>query len=430
MDIQEKLPETKKRATKRYWKVIKGNLYARLQYQDENGKWKEKLKPISDKRKAQPVVESMRRELLQHGAETLQSDKMIFREVADKYEQTKLVAASYSNGVKVSGKRSLLPLKSALKPLIEYFGRKIIRTIKTSDLESYKSKRLNMPVDAVIKNEVLTINENGEKKIEIKAEKVQKPRAVASVNRELELLRAIFNFAVQNQWMIKNPFDLCKGVISKAAEVERDRVLSLDEENKLLAACGERTVTYTRDNREIMMQDKGIGRKHIRPILICALDTGMRRGEMFKMRWRDVNFATGEIYIPQTNTKTEEARTVGITARLRCELEQLWDSSPKQLDGLVFGVISTIKTAWESVCRISKVKDFRLHDCRHTATTRMIASGSPHTEVMKITGHTQLKTFLRYLNITPETSRKVATRLDTYLAETSSTFRIESQAIN
>jgi hypothetical protein len=45
----------------------------------------------------------------------------------------------------------------------------------------------------------------------------------------------------------------------------------------------------------------------------------------------------------------------------------------------------------------------------------MIASGSPHTEVMKITGHTQLKTFLRYLNITPETARKVASRLDGFL---------------
>ena len=41
------------------------------------------------------------------------------------------------------------------------------------------------------------------------------------------------------------------------------------------------------------------------------------------------------------------------------------------------------------------VRDFPFHNCRHTATTRMIAAGSPHTEVMKITGHSQLKTFLR-----------------------------------
>ncbi len=47
----------------------------------------------------------------------------------------------------------------------------------------------------------------------------------------------------------------------------------------------------------------------------------------------------------------------------------------------------------------------------------MIASGSPHTEVMKITGHSQLKTFLRYLNITTETTNRVASNLDDYLTD-------------
>ncbi len=62
----------------------------------------------------------------------------------------------------------------------------------------------------------------------------------------------------------------------------------------------------------------------------------MRRGEIFKMRWRDVNFETNEIYIPQTNTKTEDARTVGITPRLREELEKLWAVSPEDKGSLVF----------------------------------------------------------------------------------------------
>ncbi|MCA1638352.1 MAG: tyrosine-type recombinase/integrase, partial [Acidobacteria bacterium] len=96
-----------------------------------------------------------------------------------------------------------------------------------------------------------------------------------------------------------------------------------------------------------------------------------------------------------TNTKTEEERTVGITSRLRIELGRLWEESPKDMDSLVFGITDTIKTAFASACQNANIKDFHLHDCRHTATTRMIASGSPHTEVMKITGHTQLKTFLR-----------------------------------
>ncbi len=194
----------------------------------------------------------------------------------------------------------------------------------------------------------------------------------------------------------QNPFLKKKGIISKASENERDRTLTIGEENRLLSACIDR-------------------REHIKPIVICALDTAMRRGEMFLMRWRDVNLTTSEIFIPQTNTKTDTERSVGITSRLHEELEKLWEDSPKDKNGLVFGVTSDIKRAWKTACAKAELKDFRLHDCRHTATTRMIASGSEHTEVMKITGHTQLKTFLRYLSITSETAKRCAARLDDFL---------------
>jgi integrase len=60
-------------------------------------------------------------------------------------------------------------------------------------------------------------------------------------------------------------------------------VLSFEEERGLLAACTGK-------------------REHLKPLLICALDTAMRHGEILKMRWQDVNFTTEEIYIPQTNT--------------------------------------------------------------------------------------------------------------------------------
>ncbi|MDQ3798172.1 MAG: tyrosine-type recombinase/integrase [Acidobacteriota bacterium] len=114
----------------------------------------------------------------------------------------------------------------------------------------------------------------------------------------------MLNFAIENDWLIKNPFKKKKGIISKDSENERDRILTFEEEFRLLSVCTDK-------------------RAHLKPILICGLDTGMRRGEMFKMRWRDVDFQTGEIYIPQTNTKTDEARKVGMTSRLKTELERL-----------------------------------------------------------------------------------------------------------
>ena len=144
----------------------------------------------------------MRRELTEYGTETIQSDKMTFVQLAEKYKCTKLTKAKYSNGVEVSGRRSLQLVKYSLNAILEYFGNKKIRTIKATHLDSYKEKRLSTP------------NIQG------------KFLKVATVNRELELLRAMLNFAIQNEWLIKNPFVLAKGIISKAAEVERDRILS------------------------------------------------------------------------------------------------------------------------------------------------------------------------------------------------------------
>ncbi|HMO82001.1 MAG TPA: site-specific integrase [Pyrinomonadaceae bacterium] len=366
--------DSKKKAPTRYWREIKGHLYARLQYQDESGKWREKLKPIQDKRIARRLVEEMRQEVFQHGIETLQADKMTFRELSGEYEKIKLVPAIYQDGIKIAGKRSLAPTKSALNSLLAFFGSNKIRSIKASDIEAYKQSRLVTKTNRGL------------------------PLKIATVNRELSLLRVMLNFAVQNEWLIKNPFVLAKGAISTSSEIERDRVLSFEEEYRLLSVS--------------------MGpRSHLRPLLICALDTAMRRGEMFKMRWSDVDLVKNEIFIPQTNTKTEDSRTVGITLRLREELLTLWEVSPKDKNALVFGITDTVKTSWKTACRLAGIGDFRLHDCRHTATTRMIASGSPHTEVMKITGHSQIKTFLRYLSITSETANRVAFRLNEYTSE-------------
>ncbi|HVF46800.1 MAG TPA: site-specific integrase [Pyrinomonadaceae bacterium] len=341
----------------------------------------------------------MRQELSLYGEESFKANKIEFDQLLAIYEKGELTEATFQSGIKVKGRRSIPAVLSAIKPLREYFGKRRIRSIKANDIKNYKDHRLNTPVEVEV-NEKGTVfdKRTGQEKTEVKKVIRSHQRKIASVNRELELLRAILNYAVQNEWLIKNPFALTKGIISKAAEVQRDRVLSNDEEQRLLDVCVDR-------------------KSHLRPLLICALDTAMRRGEIFKMVWKDVDLLRNEIYIPQTNTKTEVARTVGVTKRLREEFGTLWEASSKNLSKTVFGITNTIKTSFKSACDEAEIRDFRFHDCRHTATTRMIASGSPHTEVMKITGHSQLKTFLRYLNITPETTNRVASNLDNYLTD-------------
>jgi integrase len=406
------LVKKRKRSATKYWVEIKGRLYARLQYKNEAGIYKVKYRSITDKRTARAVVEKLRNELAIHGEAAFLAEKMTFDELVTRFEENELVAASFQNGVKLNGRRSIAPVRSSIKPLRAYFGNKHIRSIRPANIKAYKNERIATPVETEVKEKREIIDKDtGKKRIFIHKVIRKRERKIASINRELATLRTILNFGLANDWLINNPFAKVKGIISTAAEVERDRVLSFEEEQRLLDACSNE-------------------RAHIKPIIVCALDTAMRRGEIFKMRWKDIDFVKGQIHIPLTNTKTEESRIVGITPRLRRELENLWETSLKDKNQTVFGISNTIKNAFKSACNNAGVENFRFHDCRHTATTRMIASGSPHTEVMKITGHSQISTFLRYLNITQQTATNVAARLGCYMEEQFTNVYTGSETLN
>lgn len=397
-------------------KTINGNLYARIQWIDEiTGKRKEKLRRADSRTEARKLIKEMVGELENQGEATLHSDKLTFSSLAKDYEAKKLVKATFANGIKVAGKRSLLPSKSVLKPLVEHFGRRTIRAIKASDIDAYKAKRIETPV--VIKTK------DGE---------IMRPRQISSVNRELEHLRAIFNFAKDDGLIPKSPFEVKgKSLIVKRAENGRDRILSHEEEERLLQACGSRVTTYVRKGRPVTMEDKGDSRKHLRALIIVAVDTGARRGELFQLQWKDVDFDAGTLTIQASNSKTERTRTIGLTSRAKGELENLWDESLKDVNALVFGVTSTIKNAWKTLCTTARIHDLKFHDLRHTATTRMIRAGVSHTEVMKITGHTQISTFLRYLNMTNESLVLSVNKLDAYLSDRTAENRpVVSTAVN
>lgn len=401
------------------YKWMKGNLYARIQYQDDTGKLKEKLRRVPSGKITDvwKEVRAMRDELNQHGEETLNADKMTFLTLAEKYKEAKVFPAIIKDGHKVAGLKSYKPVEYYVKIMSEHFGKKLIRSIKPSDIEHFRTVRLKKPVEIEIKKKVKEFNPiTKRQKFKVTKEKRVTERKLSSVNRELSTLRRMLNFAVNEGWLIANPFQKTDKVISNASEKARERVLDYDEEIILLNECKDE-------------------RAHIKPILICALDTAMRPEEIYKLIWSDIQFLNGIIVIRAENTKTETERIVGITPRLKDELERLWECSPKDLTMSIFGVKS-IKTAFKTACRKAGIKNFRFRDCRHTATTRMVNSGMPQAEIMKTTGHTQLKTFLRYVNLTTgsvsENAKKFGYFLEKKISESTKTSfnNFQSESIN
>ncbi len=249
--------------------VIKGKdelWYGRVRWTDEtNNKPRDKkFPPQKSESAAWKLVHGFKKKLETIGTKSVDNEKMTFGQFADKFEKVYLVEPEFQDGKKIKGV-VLRGVKAKMRAFRQFFGNKKLRSVKYSDIENFKTLRLKTPVT-----------------------QTGKPRKIATVHRELSLLRRIFTLAKRDELIQTNPFE-GGGLVSTKAENSRDRVLSRAEELRLFAACGERTIIYKRYGKKITAQDDGEIRKHLKPFLVCALDTAMRAGEISKLEWRDID---------------------------------------------------------------------------------------------------------------------------------------------
>ena len=353
-------------------KYIDGVPYARLRWTDENGKRKEKMKKADNTSHANLLIKQMLRELDDYGPESLDAERMTFADLAEYYREHHLIPAQFVDGRKVAGLRSLQSATTRWKTVKDYFGRKRLRAITYGDIARFRSERLN----------TTTIH--------------SKPRSITSVNRELETLRNMLNSAHREGWVLRNPFTSGPPLIQKAHEKKRERILTLEEEPRLLAACSGK-------------------REHLRPIVIMALDTGMRRGEMLTLTWQDVDLDSKAITIQAFNTKTQQERRAAMTPRLEQELLALYSPELYRSAERVFGIVDNVKKSFNSACKEAGIEGMRLHDCRHTFATRLIEAGVPQAEVSRLLGHATTSMTDRYINADLTTARRAAESLSALL---------------
>lgn len=352
----------------------KGQWFARTTITDEHGRRRNISRRAKDKSEAKQILKTLLRQLDDEGCKAVDYARLTFVDLADFYSAHYLKPAEYINGRKASGMKDWKHATIYLKVFKEHFGRRLIREITYGDLRSLRAKRLQTPTQ------------------------YRRQRSITTVNRELTYLRRIFNIAEREGFINKNPFRSGDTLISTTDEVRRERVLTHDEEIRLLSVCAAR-------------------RSHLRPLIIAALDTAMRSGELIKLRWSEVCFDSWLIRIKAENSKTARPRVVAMTPRLRDELLRLWLNSRQDISARVFGVTDNFKKGFAAACKLAGVEGFRFHDARHTAITRMVAAGIPPMELMKVSGHTQYSTFARYINPTEQAVKKAAEALSAYNSE-------------
>ena len=153
------------------------------------------------------------------------------------------------------------------------------------------------------------------------------------------------------------------------------------------------------------------------PVLVVALNTGMRRNEILSLKWQDVDFVKGFILIE--DSKSGRARKVSMNAAVFETLKGL----PRSSEYVFFNPetkthIKDIKTGFKSACKKAGTKGLRLHDLRHTAASWMIEAGADLVTVSKILGHSSIQMTMRFAHPTPENMRLAVERLAGFLDPT------------
>ncbi len=360
---------------------------ARFRYTDETGKQRERCHVSENKTAADEWTDEQRDEFKKVGKKAF-SSKQTFQEFSDWYSAEYFTeAVRADNGAIVSGRKSIQPVKSQLKALQSFFGEMPIKEIDYHSLERYKARRLKEPVKNT-KGDVVMLTD------EKTGEQYPKRRKPPTIRRELSLLSTILKKALQQKLIVRSPFADGEQLFNSNVETQRTRVLSRIEQDALLAACD--TVK------------NGRHRQHLKPVILFAVNTGMRRGEILKMTWNLVDLDSGLMVLPFELTKTETMRDVPILAELLPILTEL-KKRAKTDDARIFADvgdfkfnnIGDFKRSWATAKRIAGIKDLRFHDLRASFATRMIFENNVNRDaVRKVTGH-KTDVFDRYLR--PET---------------------------
>ena len=198
-----------------------------------------------------------------------------------------------------------------------------------------------------------------------------------TIKSELMLIKRIVKIAT-DKWNYGIPFDAFYGIELPSPHKPRNRRATQEELSILIAHANKQRNTY------------------ISTIIQFAVETGMRRSEILKLRWIDVNLKTRIASLD--DTKNGDERHIALTKTAVQLLSNL-----TQLSDFVFPISANcLRLAWERCRKKSNIKGLRFHDLRHEAVSRYFEMGLSVPEVALISGHKDVRQLFRYTHLKPE----------------------------
>lgn len=238
----------------------------------------------------------------------------------------------------------------------------------------------------------------------------------STVNRKMGSISGVFSRALEWEYITAHPMAKLKQL--KVDSIGVVRYLSVDEDKRLRAALDARQDEMRRERERAnkWREDRGEEQMqsfldlqftdHLKPMIIVSLKTGMRRGELFDLKWSSVNFDTRTITVTGDTTKTSDTRHIQMNTEVFTVLEE-WKkqsgASPYVFANRKGGRFEDVKSAWLKLLKRAQVVGFRWHDMRHDFASKLVMAGVPLNTVRDLLGHGDIKTTLCYAHLAPET---------------------------
>lgn len=218
-------------------------------------------------------------------------------------------------------------------------------------------------------------------------------RSKSTINRYHVALAALFSWAIKRRRMPKGWENPCR-LIERHREPDGVvRFLSDDERERLLVAC------------------RASAWPLLYALVLLAITTGARRGELVQLKWADLDFERGCAYV--CTTKNGEPRVLPLTPAAVAELQP----RAGKPGALVFGSRRqpsspfNFEGAWNVARKAAKLQNFRFHDLRHTCASYLAQNGASLLEIADVMGHRQLAMTKRYAHLTIKSKASLVNRV-------------------
>jgi integrase len=236
-----------------------------------------------------------------------------------------------------------------------------------------------------------------------------------TINRNLQRLQALLSKAVDWGVLQEHPFGALKPL--KTDRTGRVRYLHAPEEIALREALSRREVTL-RDARLHFSEWRAARGKpplpprrapyadHLQPIVLIAMNTGLRRSELFHLRWEDIDFEAKWLTVQGVSAKNGQTRRIPLNAEA-LSIFEAWrklakEGEPHVFPGVGGGRLKRVDRAWRRLRKGAELQNFRFHDLRHHFASRLVQSGVPLNTVRELLGHADTTMVLRYAHLSPD----------------------------